>query len=118
MGLVGVVVVVDFDSEFVDFGCGGGMMFDFFFFYGFDGYGGGNGGCYGYGLVVRCLNFFFSSVFGGGGGGNGGCCGYGLVVQYLIFFLWVWWLRWWIGDYDGGLIFYFVCGFGCVWWWW
>ena len=31
MGLVGVVVVVDFDSEFVDFGCGGGMMFDFFF---------------------------------------------------------------------------------------
>ena len=86
MGLVGVVVVVDFDSEFVDFGCDGGMMFDFFFFYGFDGYGGGNGGCYGYGLVVWCLNFFFSSVFGGGGGGNGGCCGYGLVVQYLIFF--------------------------------
>ena len=31
MGLVGVVVVVDVDSEFVDFGCGGGMMFDFFF---------------------------------------------------------------------------------------
>ena len=32
MGLVAVVVVVvDFDNEFVDFGCGGGMMFDFFF---------------------------------------------------------------------------------------
>ena len=32
MGLVAVVVVVvDFDSGFVDFGCGGGMMFDFFF---------------------------------------------------------------------------------------
>ena len=34
MGLVVVVVVVvvvDFDSGFVDFGCGGGMMFDFFF---------------------------------------------------------------------------------------
>ena len=59
-----VVVVDDFDSGFVDFGCGGGMMFDFFFL------------------------------------------------------LWVWWLWWWIGDYDGGLIFYFVCGFGCVWWWW
>ena len=58
MGLVGVVVVVDFDSEFVDFGCGGGMMFDFFFFYGFDGYGGGNGGCCGYGLVVQYLIFF------------------------------------------------------------
>ena len=27
-----VVVVDDFDSGFVDFGCGGGMMFDFFFF--------------------------------------------------------------------------------------
>ena len=26
-----VVVVDDFDSGFVDFGCGGGMMFDFFF---------------------------------------------------------------------------------------
>ena len=55
-----VVVVDDFDSGFVDFGCGGGMMFD----------------------------FFFSSV--------------GLMI----------------GDYDGGLIFYFVRGFGCVWWWW
>ena len=31
MGLVVVVVVVDFDSGFVDFGCGGGIMFDFFF---------------------------------------------------------------------------------------
>ena len=30
------------------------------------------------------------------------------------FFLWVWWLGWWIGDYDGDLVFYFVCGFGCV----
>ena len=26
-----VVVMDDFDSGFVDFGCGGGMMFDFFF---------------------------------------------------------------------------------------
>ena len=26
-----VVVVDDFDSGFVDFGCGGGMIFDFFF---------------------------------------------------------------------------------------
>ena len=26
-----VVVVDDFNSGFVDFGCGGGMMFDFFF---------------------------------------------------------------------------------------
>ena len=59
-----VVVMDDFDSGFVDFGCGGGMIFDFFFF------------------------------------------------------LWVCWLWWWIGDYDIGLIFYFVCGFGCVWWWW
>ena len=32
MGLVAVVVVVvDFDNGFVDFGYGGGMMFDFFF---------------------------------------------------------------------------------------
>ena len=31
----------------------------FFFFCGFDGCGGGDGGCCGYGLVVRCLNFFF-----------------------------------------------------------
>ena len=37
---------------------------------------------------------------------------------FFFFFLWVWGLWWWIGDYDGGLIFYFVCGFGCVWWWW
>ena len=36
-----------------------GMMFDFFFFCGFDGCGGGDGGCCGYGLVVRCLIFFF-----------------------------------------------------------
>ena len=87
---------------------------------GFDGCGGGDGGCCGYGLVVRCLIFFFSCGFGGYGGGDGGCCGYGLVVRCLIlfFFLWVWWLWWWIGDYDGGLIFYFVRGFGCVWWWW
>ena len=113
-----VVVVDDFDSGFMDFGCGGGMMFDFFFFCGFDGCGGGDGGCCGYGLVVRCLNFFFLWVwwlwwwrwwllwlwFGG--------------TVFDFFFLWVWWLWWWIGDYDGGLIFYFVCGFGCVWWWW
>ena len=59
------------------------MMFGFFFFCGFD----GDGGCCGYGLVVRCLIFFF---------------------------LWVWWLGWWIGDYNGDLVFYFVCGFGCV----
>ena len=39
------------------------MMFDFFFFCGFD----GDGGCCGFGLVVRCLIFFF---------------------------LWVWWLGW------------------------
>ena len=31
----------------------------FFFFCGFDGCGGGDGGCCGYGLVVRCLIFFF-----------------------------------------------------------
>ena len=63
--------------------------------------------------------FFFSCGFGGCSGGDGGCCGYDLVVWCLIFFfLWVWSLWWWIGDYDGGLIFYFVCGFGCVWWWW
>ena len=38
-------------------------MFDFFFFScGFGGYGGGDGGCCGYGLVVRCLIFFFSPV--------------------------------------------------------
>ena len=37
-----VVVVDDFNSGFVDFGCGGGgMMFDFFFSCGFGGYGGG-----------------------------------------------------------------------------
>ena len=50
-----VVVVDDFDSGFVDFGCGGGMIFDFFFSF----YGGGDGGCCGYGFVVRCLVFFF-----------------------------------------------------------
>ena len=34
-------------------------MFDFFFFsYGFGCYGGGDGGCCGYGLVVQCLIFF------------------------------------------------------------
>ena len=32
---------------------------NFFFFCGFDVCGGGDGGCYGYGLVVRCLIFFF-----------------------------------------------------------
>ena len=68
------------------FGCGGGMMFDFFFFCGFDGCGGGDGGCCGYGLVVRCLILFFSCGFGGCGGGDGGCCGFGLVVRCLIFF--------------------------------
>ena len=37
------------------------------------------------------------------------------MVQCLIFFsLWAWWLWWWIGDYDGCLGIYFVCGFGCV----
>ena len=40
------------------------------------------------------------------------------MFDFFFFFLWVWGLWWWIGDYDGGLIFYFVCGFGCVWWWW
>ena len=55
-----VVVVDDFDSGFVDFGCGGGMMFDFFFSF--------------VGLmdvvvamvvvVVRCLIFFFPYGFG------------------------------------------------------
>ena len=36
--------------------------------------------------------FFFFCGFDGCGGGDGGCCGYGLVVQCLIFFffLWVW----------------------------
>ena len=34
-------------------------MFEFFFSYGFGGCGGGDGGCCGYGLVVRCLIFFF-----------------------------------------------------------
>ena len=32
-----VVVVDDFDSGFVDFGCGGRMMFDFFFFFSYVG---------------------------------------------------------------------------------
>ena len=43
-----VVVVDDFNSGFVDFGCGGGMMFDFFFPVGLvvsSGGVGGNGGC-------------------------------------------------------------------------
>ena len=54
----------------------------FFFFCGFDGCSGGDGGCCGYGLVVRCLIFFFFflglvvSASGGGGSGSGGCgCG-------------------------------------------
>ena len=34
--------------------------------------------------------------------------------MFDFFFLWVWWLWWWICDYDGGLIFYFDCGFGCL----
>ena len=60
-----VVVVDDFDCRFVNFGCGGGMMFDFFFFFfcGFDGCGRGDGGCCGYDLVVRCLIFFFLWVW-------------------------------------------------------
>ena len=33
------------------------------------------------------FDFFFSCGFGGCGGGDGGCCGYGLVVRRLIFFL-------------------------------
>ena len=32
-----VVVVDDFDSGFVDFGCGGRMMFDLFFFFSYVG---------------------------------------------------------------------------------
>ena len=45
-------------------------MFDFFFFFfrWVGGCGGGDCGCYGYGLVVRCL-IFFSCGFGGSGGG-------------------------------------------------
>ena len=35
----------------------------FVFFYGFDGCGGGDGGCCGYGLVVRCLVFFLLWVW-------------------------------------------------------
>ena len=69
-----VVVVDDFDSGFVDFGCGGGMMFDFFFFCGFDGCGGGDGGCCG-----TVFDFFFPMdlvVSGGGGGGDCGCGGW------------------------------------------
>ena len=72
-----VVVVDDFDSGFVDFGCGGEMIFDFFFSF----YGGGDGGCCGYGFVVRCLVFSFflvGLVVSGGGGGGCGCgCGCG-----------------------------------------
>ena len=80
-----VVVVDDFDSGFVDFGCGGGMIFDFFFsFCGFDGCGGGDGGCCGYGLVVRCLIFFFLWVW------------------------WLWWWRWWLlWLWFGGMVFDF-----------
>ena len=74
-----MVVVVDFNNEFVDFGCGDGMMFDFFFFYGFDGCGGGNGGCCGYGLVVRCLNFFFP------------LCLVAMVVAMVVVVAMVWW---------------------------
>ena len=79
MGLVAVVVVDDFNSGFVDFscGCGGGMMFDFFFFCSFDGCGGSNGGCCGYGLVVQCL-IFFPYRFGG--------CGGGLVTMMVVWF--------------------------------
>ena len=43
-------------------------MFEFFFSSVFGGYGGGDGGCYGYGLVVWCL-IFFPCGFGGYGGG-------------------------------------------------
>ena len=65
-----VMVVDDFDSGFVDFGCGGGMMFDFlFFFCGFDGCGGGDGGCCG-----TVFDFFFSYGFG------------------CIWWWWWWWL--------------------------
>ena len=70
----------------------------FFFFCGFDGCGGGDGGCCGYGLVVQCLIFFFSCRFDDCGGGDGGCCGYGLVVQCLIFF------SYGFGGYGGGLV--------------
>ena len=112
-----VVVVDDFDSRFVNFGLWWwNDVFFFFFFCGFDGCGRGDGGCCGYDLVVRCLIFFFFFPVGwwlwwwrlwllwlwfGG-------------TVFDFFFLWVWWQWWWIGDYDGGLIFYFVCGFGCV----
>ena len=66
-------------------GYGGGTMFDFFFF------SCGFGGCGGGGLVAMVVVWFFNFLF-----------------------LQVWWLWWWIGDYDGGSVFYFVCGFGCV----
>ena len=42
-------------------------LLNFFFFCGFDGCGGGDGGCCGYGLVVRCLIFFIFFSFGFGG---------------------------------------------------
>ena len=90
-----VVVVDDFDSGFVDFGGGGRMMFDFFFFFfffcGFDGCGGGDGGCYGYGLVVRCLIFFSLWVW------------------------WLWWWRWWLlWLCFGGTVFDFFFPMGLV----
>ena len=50
----------------------------FFFFCGFNGCGGGDGGCCGYGLMVRCLIFFFPCGFGG--------CGGGLVTMMVVWF--------------------------------
>ena len=94
-----------------------GVWFDFFFFFsGFGGRGGGDGGCGGSLVaivVVWCLIFFF------------------LWVWWL--WWWWWWLCWWFSDWwqygvwfiffscgfsgcgggdGGGLVFYFVCGFG------
>ena len=64
----------------------------FFFFCGFDGCGCGDGGCYGYGLVVRCLIFFFFVGLVVSGGGCCGC-GYGWVEVVVdgagLFFFWV-----------------------------
>ena len=37
-------------------------------------------------VVELCLIFFFFCGFDGCGCGDGGCCGYGLVVRCLIFF--------------------------------
>ena len=51
----------------------------FFFFCGFNGCGGGDGGCCGYGLVVWCLIFFFFPC------GFGGCGG-GLVTMMVVWF--------------------------------